>query len=255
MIADFNQRLKNGEMLLGTMVTLSAPEISEILSQMGFDWLFVDGEHGAFDIGDLKSLLQTVGDRTAVLVRVPAIDEVPIKSALDLGANGIIVPQVSTADQARQVVQFSRYPPQGGRGVGLGRAHGYGSRFHEYMESANQTVSVVIQAEHIDAVNNMEQIVQVPGFDSILVGPYDLSASIGKMGEVDHPEVIEAIDHVAQVCLAANVPLGIFGTHTEAVRPYMDRGFKLIVAGTDTGFLASSARRLLEQLQSSRDSN
>lgn len=249
MIADFLHRLKRGEMLLGTMVTLGASEISEILALAGFDWLFVDGEHGPLGVGDLKNIIQTVGNQSAVLVRVPAIDEIPIKAALDLGADGIIVPQVSTVDQAQQVVQYSRYPPLGCRGVGLGRAHGYGASFNEYMQTANQRVCVVIQAEHIDAVNNIKEIVQVDGIDSVLVGPYDLSASMGRMGEVDHPEVVEAIEHVAEVCRIAKLPLGIFGTSAEAVRPYMERGFNLIVAGTDTGFLMASAGALLQQLR------
>ncbi len=249
MFPNFNQRLKNGEMLLGTMVSLAAPEVSEMFSELGFDWLFVDGEHSPFDAGDLKCILQAVGDRSAVLVRVPAIDEVPIKTALDLGANGIIVPQVNTAEQATRVVQYSRYPPAGGRGVGLGRAHGYGARFDQYMQTANDDVCVVVQAEHIDAVNNIEAIAGVSGIDAVLVGPYDLSASLGKMGQVDHPQVVEAIARVAEVCSSMKMPLGIFGMSAEAVRPYRDRGFNLIVAGVDTVLLSAAAGRLLNELK------
>ena len=249
MTGNFNQRLKGGETLLGTMVTIGAAEVAEILVGIGFDWLFVDGEHGPIEVAELQRILQAVSDRTPVLVRVPAIDEVPIKKALDLGVHGIIVPQVSTVEQVKQVVRFTRYPPLGGRGVGMGRAHGYGANFEEYIKVANDRLCVVVQAEHLDAVENIERIIEVEGFDAVLVGPYDLSASMGRMGEVNHPQVVKAIEHVAEVCRTAKIPLGIFGSNAEAVRPYMDRGFNLIVASVDTMLLSEASKKLLMQLR------
>ena len=156
MTKDFRARLKRREKLLGTMVTLPCAATAEILADMGFDWLFIDGEHGPLETRELTAILQTVGDRAACLVRVPEAGEVPIKKVLDLGAHGIIVPQVNTAEQAAEVVRFARYAPEGTRGVGLARAQGYGQHFREYLESANREIAVVVQAEHRDAVENIE---------------------------------------------------------------------------------------------------
>lgn len=245
----FKSRLAAGEMLLGSMVTLPSPAAAEILVEIGYQWLFVDGEHGPLETAEVLAILHAVGDRVPCIVRVPAAAEVPIKKMLDLGAAGIIAPQVNTAQQAADVVAWSRYAPQGRRGVGLARAHGYGMKFQEYVESANQEISVIVQAEHVEAVENIEQIVQVEGIDAVLLGPYDLAASLGKMGQVDDPEVTGAIDRITSACQAAGVPLGIFGVSADAIRPYMEKGYNLVVAGTDTIFLASAAGRMLSELQ------
>jgi 2-dehydro-3-deoxyglucarate aldolase len=245
----FRSRLAQGETLLGTMLTLPNASVAEILADAGYDWLFVDGEHGPLETHDILAILQAVGDRIACLVRVPAAGEVSIKQALDLGSDGIIVPQVNSAEEAARVVQWSRYAPQGSRGVGLARAHGHGRRFKEYVETANDRTVVVVQAEHIRAVENIEAIVQVPGIDAVLLGPYDLSASLGKMGQIDDPAVVAAIDHITTVCQQAKIPLGHFGVTAAAVQPFIDRGYTLITAGVDTLFLGQSAGQMLKQLR------
>jgi 2-keto-3-deoxy-L-rhamnonate aldolase RhmA len=246
---DFRTRLKRGDRLLGTMVTLACPSAAEILSGIGFDWLFIDGEHGPLETADLLGILQAVGDRAACLVRVPEGNEVAIKKVLDLGAHGIIVPQVNTAEQAEDVVRFSRYAPQGARGVGLARAHAYGLAFQEYVETANDRICVVVQAEHARAAENIESIVQVPGIDAVLLGPYDLSASLGQTGKLDHPSVVAAIDRITTVCRAAKMPLGYFGVTAAAVKPFLERGYTLIVVGVDTILLGVAAKRLLAELK------
>lgn len=249
MADNFRSRLASGHVLLGTMVTLSTPATAEILADLGFDWLFIDGEHGPLETGEILAILQAVGDRVACIVRVPEADEIPIKKVLDLGATGIIVPQVNTAEQAARAVRFARYAPAGERGVGVARAHGYGMKFQEYITVANDQTVVIVQAEHKQAVENMESIVQVPGIDAVLLGPYDLSASLGKMGQVEDPEVTGAIDQVTATCRQANIPLGYFGIAAEAVQPYMERGYTLIVAGVDTLLLGTAARKMLEKLR------
>lgn len=247
--SEFRQRLLRGETLLGTMLTLPSPSVAELLSACGFDWLFIDGEHGPLETGELLAILQAIGPRTATLVRVPSGAGVAIQRALDLGANGVIVPQVNTAAQAAAVVQQARYAPQGGRGVGLARAHGYGFDFQNYVSNANESVSVVVQAEHIEAVENIEEIVRVPGVDAVLVGPYDLSASLGRAGQLDDPTVVAAIERVILVCQQAQKPIGYFGVSAAAVQPLRLRGCTLLVAGVDTLLLGTAARRLLSELQ------
>lgn len=250
MISDFRSRLQRGDLLLGTMATLPSGSTAEILADAGFDWLFIDAEHGPLDAQDLLQILQAVSHRIPCLVRVPGCDEVAIKRALDLGAHGIIVPQVNTAQQAADVVRFARYAPAGARGVGLARAHGYGFRFSEYVAHANDQITVVVQAEHCMAVEHIDAITAVPGIDAVLLGPYDLSASYGHMGQVEHPEVLAGIERVTQACQTAGLPLGYFGVSAEAVKPWIARGYTLIVAGVDVLYLGQGARRMRHELQS-----
>jgi 2-dehydro-3-deoxyglucarate aldolase len=243
-------RLIAGELLVGPIVTLPAPEVAEILSGLGFDWLFVDAEHAPLSMGDVQGLLQAAGSRCPCLVRVPAGEEVWIKQALDVGAAGVIVPQVHSAEQAERVVRLCKYPPEGSRGVGVARAHAYGRRFSEYLATANDQIAVVVQAESAEAVGNIASIVHVPGIDAVLIGPYDLSSSLGKAGKLADPEVKGAIAAVAEACLNAGTRLGVFGLDAAAVQPYIERGFTLIAVGIDAVFLSSAASSVLSDLAS-----
>jgi len=246
---NFTQRLRQNDLLLGTMLTLPSPELAEIISSCGYDWLFMDGEHGNLSTLDWQRMLQAVAGRSAAIIRVATNSEREIKKILDIGADGIIAPQVNTADEARHVVACCKYPPQGIRGVGLARAQGYGRSFADYMETANDSIAVIVQAEHIDAVNNIEQIVEVDGIDAVFIGPYDLSASMGLMGQVDHPQVVEAIDRVGHACQQSGIPLGYFGTTAESVQDYVRKGYHLICAGTDAGFVNAAAEQMLQDLR------
>jgi 2-dehydro-3-deoxyglucarate aldolase len=249
MKSDFRARLRRGERLIGTLVTLPSPEIAEALAAMGFDWLFIDCEHGAFDPLMAQRMLQAVGSRCASVIRVPAADEVWIKKALDIGADGIIVPQIESAAQAEAVVSFCKYPPSGRRGIGIGRAHAYGLRFSETLSTANDTVAVILQAERAEAVSDIAKIAAVAGIDAILVGPYDLSASLGKTGMLDDAQVLEAIETVRRACSERSLAMGFFGVSTQAVRPYMECGFNLIAVGTDALFLGRAAKEALGELR------
>ena len=249
MTHQFRQRLRNGDLLIGPMVTLSAPEVAELMAGVGYDWLFLDAEHGTFAASQIQAVLQSAGAQMPCVVRVPIAEEVPIKKALDVGAAGVIAPQVNTAEQAERVVRFSKYWPDGTRGLGISRAAGYGLRLKQYVESANDQVAVIVQAEHADAVDNIESIVAVPGIDAVLIGPYDLSASYGKPGQVNDPEIVDAIGRVTKACLEAGVRLGMFGVSADAVRPYLDKGFTLIIAGVDTLMLGHAAGNMLAELR------
>ncbi|MCH2202773.1 MAG: aldolase/citrate lyase family protein [Fuerstiella sp.] len=249
MFHDFRKRLRNGERLYGTIVTIPSPAVAEILADVGFDWLFIDGEHGPLDVSQILSILQAVDDRIPCIVRVPVADEVYIKRVLDLGAAGIIAPQVNTKETATAIVNAARYAPDGARGVGLARAHGYGMGFQDYMQNANEQTTVIVQAEHALGVANIESIAEVPGIDAVLLGPYDLAASLGKMGDVSDPLVIEAIDRVTTVCRTTGIALGYFGITAEAVHPYVELDYNLIIAGTDTLFLGAAAGKTLKALR------
>lgn len=245
---ELRQRLLTNENLIGTLVSIPCPEIVELLSMVGFDWLFLDAEHGAFAPGEIVTLLQAAGS-TPCLVRIPGPDPAWIKKVLDAGAAGIIVPQIESKTAAENVIQAAKYPPQGQRGVGLGRAHQYGIQFSEYLASANDKTVIVLQAESQQAVDHIDEIAAVAGLDAVLVGPYDLSASLGHTGDLQHPKVQKAIKDIAQACHSHQTKLGIFGISAENVSPYKEMGFSLLTVGVDTLFIEKEARSALDALR------
>jgi 2-dehydro-3-deoxyglucarate aldolase/4-hydroxy-2-oxoheptanedioate aldolase len=245
---NFAERLRDGELLIGTLLSLPSPEIAEVLAGTGFDWLFIDAEHGAFNPQQTQGMLQAASPCPCV-IRVPSSDEIWIKKALDIGANGIIVPQVNTAEQAEKIVKCCKYSPDGTRGVGIGRAHKYGIEFEDYIRNANQQTAVILQAESQEAIDNIEAIVKIEGIDAILIGPYDLSASLGKIGEVTDSVVQDAINKIAKTCQGAGIKLGFFGINADAVKPYIEKGFTLITVGVDSLFIIKSANETLAEIR------
>ncbi len=245
----FKTRLRRGDRLIGAIVSLPSPEIAEALSLCGFDWLFIDMEHGGLDVAALGNLLRAAQPRTPCAVRIPAIDEVWIKRCLDAGADGVIAPQIKTAEDAQRVVRWSKYPPQGERSVGIARAQGYGMNFADYVARANDDIAVILQIEHIDAVGRIDSILGVDGIDAIFVGPYDLSASMGKIGKVDDPDARDAIDRVRGSAQAKGVSLGIFTADAAAAPPFLEAGFTLMAVGIDAALLASAGRGILDALR------
>lgn len=246
----FRRRACAGEVLVGTIVSLNSPQAAEILSDTGFDWLFIDAEHGTHDPLAVESLIQATGDRTPCLVRIPAHEETWIEKMLDVGASGIIAPQVNTVAQAEQVVNYAKYPPQGERGVGIARAHRYGAEFETYLAQANDSLLTVIQIEHKDAVANVRDLAAVEGVDVLFIGPYDLSTSMGIPGQVHDPAVQEAIAEVLGVCQEVGKIPGIFGIAPDVVSRYIDMGFTLVGIGVDTLFLSQAASEALKGVRS-----
>ena len=246
----FRRRACAGEVLVGTIVSLNSPQAAEILSDTGFDWLFIDAEHGTHDPLAVESLIQATGDRTPCLVRIPVHEETWIEKMLDVGASGIIAPQVNTVAQAEQVVNYAKYPPQGERGVGIARAHRYGAEFETYLAQANDSLLTVIQIEHKDAVENVRELAVVEGVDVLFIGPYDLSTSMGIPGQVHDPAVQEAIAKVLEVCQEVGKIPGIFGIAPDVVSQYIDMGFTLVGIGVDTLFLSQAASEALKGVRS-----
>jgi 2-dehydro-3-deoxyglucarate aldolase/4-hydroxy-2-oxoheptanedioate aldolase len=245
----FKKKLIQGELLVGTIITLPSPEIAEVLCLSGIDWLFVDLEHSALSIKDAQAILQAVEPAIPCLIRVPLNDEAWIKKALDTGASGIIVPQVQKVEDAKRIVEFCRYPPDGIRSVGIARAHDYGDNFQNYVESSNDDIVVIIQIEHINAVKNIEEIVRVPGVDCLFVGPYDLSASLNKTGLINCPEVQGAISKVQKVAEQNNIPIGIFGVTADAVTSHIQSGFSLIALGIDVMIMGKAIKETLSAVK------
>ena len=243
-VADFPARLARGERLLGTLLTLPSPEIAELVAGAGFDWLFVDMEHGLLDFEAVQRMLQAVAASCACLVRVPANEPNLVGKALDAGADGIIVPHVASADAARAAVRAAKYPPDGVRSIGVCRAQRYGRRLREAIAGDNAATVVVAQVEDAEGAANIEEIAAVAGLGAVFVGPFDLSASLGRPGEIGAPEVRAAMARIRSACAARPLPCGVFFGDAESARRAFAEGYSLVCAATDTLLLGEAAARL-----------
>jgi 2-keto-3-deoxy-L-rhamnonate aldolase RhmA len=241
------RRLKAGEQTYGVWMTVESPIVTEFLSTLGFDWFVFDTEHSPLDIYQVQTLMQAMrGNRTTPLIRVVWNDLVPIKRALDVGAYGVVVPWVNTREEAETAVQACRYAPRGLRGCGPRRA---AMCDPEYLTTADDELLVIAQIETKRAVENIEAILAVDGIDVSYIGPSDLSASYGHLGNMSHPEVQQAIDRVYDASEAAGVATGV---HMGAGKTIMDRvakGYDFITVGSDFQFFQSGATQLLQQLK------
>jgi 2-keto-3-deoxy-L-rhamnonate aldolase RhmA len=230
--------------LLGTLVTVASPAMSESLSATGLDWLFFDLEHSVLDLAAVQSMIQAMQPGCLSFIRLEEPAAVFVKRALDTGCSGVIVPQVNSVAIARAMVQAAKFAPLGARGVGLGRAVGYGASLADGLKRENQRTSLVAQIEHVDAVAAVDEIVALEGIDGVLVGPYDLSSSLGIPGEITDPRVQERIQRVLDAARKVGKPAGIFVGAAEAARREIARGFSFVAVGSDLTHLSAAARAL-----------
>jgi len=240
--------LLRGEPALGGWMMIGHPAVAEILAGEDFDWIAVDMEHTAIDLETFQRIAMAVrGSPCDLLVRLPACDPVLAKRVLDIGADGIIVPMVNTPEEAALAVSMAQYPPAGIRGASFARATDYGRNFVRYFEAHNDRVLVVVMLEHIRAAERADEILATPGIDAALIGPYDLSASLGAAGEIDRPQVIEAERRILEACRRAGVAPGIHVVPLlpEAVARRIREGFRFIGCGIDTHFIIDGARTML----------
>lgn len=238
----FIEKVKKKPPAVGTLVTLDSTEVAEILSLCNLEWLFFDMEHGTLSISSVQRLIQAIRNDCSSIVRVPENSAVWIKRVLDTGCDGILVPQVNDANEARKAVMAAKFPPAGSRSVGIARAHGYGMSFTEYVSTANDKVALLIQIEHIQAVKNLDDILSVKGIDGVFIGPYDLSGSMNMLGKVAAEPVQVAIREVKQRCKSKSVPFGIFVMNGDAAQKEVEDGCSFIAVGIDTFHLANSAK-------------
>ena len=237
------------EVCLGGWVQIGHPAVAEIFARAGFAWVAVDCEHTDMDLPQAAAVLRGLHGRGAVpFVRVRENQLLAIRQALDIGAQGVIVPLIHTAEEARAAVRAAKYPPQGERGFAFVRANNHGADFDAYVAAANEQVAVVAMIESRQGVENIEAILAVEGVDGVFVGPYDLSGSYGVPGQLEHPAVEAAQERVLAACKAAGRSAGLhLVTPTpEKIKAVRAQGYTFIALGMDTVFLAESARRVLE---------
>jgi len=250
MLDRMREKLRRNEPAFGACVSVLDASVSEMLGYAGFDFLWIDMEHTALTKTDvLQHLMAASSGRTAGFVRVACNDPVLVKPLLDMGPDGIIFPMIRTADDARLAVKACEYPPKGIRGCGPRRAVRHGmDDFSGYVRSGSRACWKIIQIEHVDCVKNLEAIARVPGIDCWMIGPTDLSGSVGCLGREDAPEVQSLFDEIAGRAARHGVPLGAFtGDDPATLQRWRARGVSVFTLGGDTGYLMSAARNSLQQ--------
>jgi 2-keto-3-deoxy-L-rhamnonate aldolase RhmA len=256
----FKQQIAQHEPCVGTWVTFGDPAISELLGQAGFDFLLYDMEHAPISLESLQNHFMALnGMAIPAIVRLPRDDPSYAKWVLDIGASGVLIPNVHTAADVRQAVEHAKYPPQGVRGIGPRRPGKYGREVENYIAAANEDVIIIAQIENRTAVRNAEEILQVEGLSGIFFGPNDLSADMGLFPQTSHPDVVAAMDRVTQEAIRQGVPVGQWSLDAEAAREWAQKGVAFTVLSMDYIFLANSVdkqvagtRKVLEEVAARR---
>ena len=245
---NLKNRLKNREVTVGSWITIANTVVAEIMATAGYDWLTIDMEHSVITLDAAQDLIRTI-DLCGVtpLVRVGVNDATIIKRVMDAGAHGVIVPMVNSREDAEKAVGAVKYPPTGFRGVGLARAQKYGQDFEGYKDWNLNDSIVIAQVEHIDSVNNLEEIIKVDGIDGLIVGPYDLSASLKIPGDFQHPDFLAALDLIKKTAAEHDALLGfhVIQPDTAGFQAKLNEGYKFIAHSLDILFLGNSCRQSL----------
>jgi 4-hydroxy-2-oxoheptanedioate aldolase len=247
----FKAAVRHGSIQFGLWVGLTDTVAVEIAAGAGFDWLVLDSEHAPNDVPSLLRGLQALAAYpVSGIVRIACADVSTVKRVLDIGAQNVLVPMIDTPEQARQMVEAMRYPPQGVRGVGtaLARAARW-NRVSDYYQRANQEVCLIVQVESQRGLDNIEAIAAVEGVDALFIGPGDLAASIGYLGNASHPTVRAAIRDAFQRIRATGKGCGSFAVEEAVAREYLAEGCQFVALGADTLLLARATQELLRQFK------
>jgi 2-keto-3-deoxy-L-rhamnonate aldolase RhmA len=235
---------------VGTWITSASPLVAEAIGWCGFEWGLVDMEHAPLDVHGVVQVLQALaGTKMLPVVRVPWNEPVVVKRVLDAGAATLMFPFVQSGDEARRAVAATRYPPDGVRGMAAGcRATRFGT-VPNYFRGANQNIGVIAQVETPQAVERVDEIAEVEGVDALFVGPGDLSAALGHIGELTHPSVMRLMSQAVQRCKALNRPIGTLGASPEMVAQYRALGFDFVAVSSDIGFMIRAAQGAIAALR------
>jgi 2-keto-3-deoxy-L-rhamnonate aldolase RhmA len=242
-------KLKNKELTVGTWLSLAHPAIAEIMVKAGFDWVTIDLEHSVITIREAEEMIRVIDLGGSVpLVRLSSNDPVQIKRMMDAGARGIIVPMVNSREDVNRAVKAVHYPEKGTRGVGLARAQGYGVNFQENLNWLKCEAVIIVQIEHITAVENIEAILSCDNVDGFIIGPYDLSASMGLPGQFDHPDLVAALKKIREVgeALKKSGGLHIVEPNPQELKLRIEEGFNFLAYSVDFRMLDVSCRTGLQ---------
>jgi 4-hydroxy-2-oxoheptanedioate aldolase len=247
----FKHAIAAGHLQIGLWCSLCSNIAADIVRDSGFDWLLLDTEHSPNEIPDLVSQLQACeGGAASLIVRPAWNDTVIIKRCLDIGAQTLLVPYVQNPDEAKRAVEAVRYPSAGVRGVAVAsRASRYG-RVTDYLKNANGEICLLVQVETRSAMDQLEAIATVEGVDGVFIGPSDLSASLGHIGNPAHPDVQKAMETCVRRLKAVGKPAGILTGNEEEVRRYIGWGYTFVAVGSDVGLLSRGADALAKKFRS-----
>ncbi|MFC5067253.1 HpcH/HpaI aldolase family protein [Flaviflagellibacter deserti] len=250
-INHFKRAIMAGEQQIGLWSSLASNITTEVLAGAGFDWLLIDAEHAPNDLRTVLGQLQAVMEypKTQAIVRIPSNDKIEIKRYLDAGVLSFLVPMVETADEARQAVAATRFPPDGIRGfAGVSRSSRFG-RIKNYHSRAHEEICILVQVESELGIQNLEDIAAVPGVDGVFIGPGDLSAALGHLGDQGHPDMVALIEKSIHRIVAAGNRPGILTGDESLARRYMAAGCIYTAVGLDTGILARGAEALARKFK------
>jgi 2-dehydro-3-deoxyglucarate aldolase len=236
---------------LGSWISLNNPSIAEIMADAGFDWLCIDLEHSVTDYFEAQQLMMAIQGRgLKAFVRVGENNNRIIKRILDAGADGIIVPSINSAADARKAVQAVKYPPMGTRGVGLARAQGYGFGFDTYRDTKAKEIKLIVQIEHINAIRELDEIIQTEGVDGTFIGPYDLSGSMGKPGQYDDADVKDALAQYETIAKKYQKWIGfhVVPPDYQLVNEKIAKGYNFIAFSFDAFFLGHMIRNQIKNI-------
>jgi 4-hydroxy-2-oxoheptanedioate aldolase len=249
------EKLLRGETIYGVFANGVSPEMMEILGLAGFDFITIDSEHAPSSDETNRLLIMAAECRnTPVFIRTSNKLDSSILRSLDIGAQGLLLPQVNSPEEAEKIVRAAKYYPQGSRGVGLGRGadYGMGIDLADYFKHANDNLLIAVQCENIAGLPYLDAIAAVPGVDSIFAGPFDLSQSMGVPGQIDAPQVREVIDRVLQISARYGKYAGIFTFSVEQAKEYAGLGFRYIIAGSDLHYLSDGCAAAVKALKDKR---
>ena len=244
LIKFIRKKLQTGKPSIGSWMQIPNSSLAEIMGQAGYDWITVDLEHGSISVHQLPDIFRAIQlGGTLPLARIANPRPDDCKQALDAGAGGIIIPMVENANQVKTIRKACCWPPVGNRGVGFSRANLFGKHFDEYQQEA-QSPMLIAQIEHINAVNNLEEILQVEGLDAIIVGPYDLSASMGITAQFENTQFKKVLTKIMELCSKRNVACGyhVVEPKLENVTKRISQGYKFIAYCSDGIFLNTSSQ-------------
>tara|TARA_Y100000590_G_scaffold432312_1_gene548196 strand:- start:2536 stop:3270 length:735 start_codon:yes stop_codon:yes gene_type:complete len=241
----------NKKINIGSWITTYNPSATHLMSHLGFKWLCIDMEHSTINFDQMSELISTIKSNNSIpFVRVGSNNQLEIKKALDAGAQGIIAPMINTVAEAKNAIESTYYHPAGRRGVGLSKASDFGYSFDKYLKKESKKIQLILQIENIKGINNLEKILELKNISGTLLGPYDLSASLGVIGKLENHLVKNAIKKYEKISNKKRIPMGIHIAYPEQnkIKLFRRKKYKYIASGTDMIFLGNSCKEFLKKI-------